>query len=381
MKKYLLLISCFALFLFPALVYSQAKKPFTIVLDAGHGGKDPGALGSFLQEKDLNLRLTKLIGERIENNNPEIKVIYTRKTDVYLGLEERAKIANNAHADLFVSIHTNSVEKNPTAYGAETYTLGLSKSKENLDVAMRENSVITLEKDYKEKYNGFDPKSVDSYIMFEFTQDKHMEKSIGIATDIQDNFVLKANRKDRGVRQAGFVVLYRVAMPSVLIEMGFISNPEEEKFLATDAGMKQLAEAIYTAVLKYKRDHEKKSGKQANEEEQPVARAAEEPQNSTKLTDKADTIMTVRIEHKDEIIYKIQLFATKQPVKNKEEFKGLKVDYYREGELYKYTCGNTPSFEEITKLKRKIIDKFGGAFVVAFKNGQRISVQEALNQK
>jgi len=389
MKKYLSLFLVFAAIFSFSAVYSQTKKPFSVVLDAGHGGKDPGALGSFLKEKDLNLRLVKLIGERLENNNSDIKVIYTRKTDIFLALETRAQIANNAHADLFVSIHTNAVENNTTVSGTETYTLGLSKTKANLDVAMRENSVILLESDYKEKYKGFDPKSVDSYIMFELTQNKFIEQSINVASYVQENFVSKANRKDRGVRQAGFLVLHAVAMPSILIEMGFISNPEEEKFLGTDAGMEQLADAVYAAILKYKRDYERKSGIQPDDKKDTKKNDVQqpspvvEPKTATKIVDKPDSITTVQIEPqpKDEIVYKLQLFAAKQPVKNKAEFKGLKLDCYREGDWYKYTYGSTSSFEQINKIKQEIADKFDKAFVVAFKNGVRISVQEALNQK
>ena len=178
----------FVLLLAALNVFPQSKKTFTVVLDAGHGGNDPGAIGQLIQEKKINLSVITLLGEIIEQNNPDVRVVYTRKTDVFIPLQERAQIANNAHADLFISIHTNA-NNNKEAFGAETYTLGLTKSKSNLDVAMRENSVILLESNYKEKYKGFDPQSVDSYIMFEFMQDKYIDKSIGIASDIQQYFV------------------------------------------------------------------------------------------------------------------------------------------------------------------------------------------------
>ncbi len=208
----------------------SAKKSFVVVLDAGHGGHDPGAVGAHIQEKQINLGVVLRLGELIEKNFDDVKVVYTRNSDEYITLQGRADIANNAHANLFISVHTNA-NNNKAAYGSETYTLGLTKSKSNLDVAMRENSVILLEDDYKVKYEGFNPKSVDSYIMFECIQDKFLDKSVQIAQDIQKNFS-GLGRKDRGVRQAGFWVLHKTAMPSVLIEVGYLSNPEEEAFFA-----------------------------------------------------------------------------------------------------------------------------------------------------
>lgn len=233
---------------------------FIVTIDAGHGGHDPGAVGSFSQEKKINLAIALAFGQMIEKNDPSVKVIFTRKTDVYLTLQERADVANNAHSDLFVCVHTNA-NNNSVASGAETYTLGLTKSKSNLDVAMRENSVILLEDDYKVKYEGFNPNSVDSYIMFECIQDKYLNKSVQIASDIQKNFV-SSGRKDRGVRQAGFWVLHKTAMPSILVEVGYISNPEEEQFLNSEAGQQKMATAIYNAFEKFKHEYERQSGRQ-----------------------------------------------------------------------------------------------------------------------
>lgn len=239
--------------------YAAEAPSFVVVIDAGHGGHDPGALGSSSQEKGINLAVALAFGQMIEKNDPNVKVIYTRKTDKYLTLQERADVANNAHADLFLCVHSNA-NNNPEATGAETYTLGLTKSKSNLDVAMRENSVILLEDDYKVKYEGFNPKSVDSYIMFECIQDKYLDKSVQIASDIQKSFA-DAGRKDRGVRQAGFWVLHKTAMPSILVEVGYITNPEEEHFLNSTVGQQKIATAIYTSFEKFRKEYARKSGK------------------------------------------------------------------------------------------------------------------------
>jgi N-acetylmuramoyl-L-alanine amidase len=250
----------FAICCFTVSIAQNSK--FTVVIDAGHGGHDPGAVGKISREKDINLSVSLQLGEIIAANYNDVKVVFTRNTDKYLTLQERADIVNNNHADLFISLHTNAAQSG-SAYGTESFTLGLAKSKGNLDVAMRENSVMLLEDDYKSKYKGFDPASVDSYIMFEFMQDKYIDRSISFASDIQNHFKNYANRSDRGVRQAGFWVLYRSACPSVLIELGFISNSTEEKFLASASGQKQLAESIYKAFVSFKYEHEKKSGKVA----------------------------------------------------------------------------------------------------------------------
>jgi N-acetylmuramoyl-L-alanine amidase len=247
-----------AVTLIPSVIAQNSK--FTVVIDAGHGGHDPGAIGKISREKDINLAVSTHLGELIASNYNDVKVVFTRTTDKYLTLQERAHIVNNNHADLFISIHTNAAQST-SAYGTESFTLGLAKSKGNLDVAMRENAVMLLEDDYKSKYKGFDPTSVDSYIMFEFMQDKYIDRSISIASDIQNHFKNYAGRSDRGVRQAGFWVLYQSACPSVLIELGFISNSAEEKYLASNAGQKQLAESIYKAFVGFKYEHDKKSGK------------------------------------------------------------------------------------------------------------------------
>ena len=227
---------------------------YTVVIAPGHGGRDVGALGLKAREKDINLKVALALGRLIKQNYPGIKVVYTRSTDCFVELGQRAAIANKAKADLFISIHTNSTaagKKGTAAQGTETYTLGMHRAADNLAVAKRENSVITLEDDYKQKYEGFDPNSSESYIIFELMQDKNMASSVDFARMVQKQFAATAKRVDKGVQQAGFLVLREVVMPSVLIELGFINNRQEEKYLSSEYGQNQLAKSIYNAFAGY----------------------------------------------------------------------------------------------------------------------------------
>ena len=376
-------------------VGAQSSK-FTLVIDAGHGGHDPGAIGDISREKDINLSVSLQLGALVERNFSDVKVVYTRKTDKYLTLQERADVVNNNHADLFVCIHTNSARA-ASAFGAETFTLGLAKSKANLDVAMRENSVILLEDDYKSKYRGFDPSSVDSYIMFEFMQDKYIDKSVDLASIMQKQFTRLARRSDRGVRQAGFWVLHRSACPSVLVELGFISNPTEERFLASEAGQKDMAASIYNAFVNFKRDHDKKSGRQ-------VAQANYVEMNKTKdilVEQKTDTDAVIvatkqmievkapdstfitEVKHSDKKsipVFKVQLFASKTKLKsNASDFRGINnTDVFFEGGLYKYTLGAETDYNKIVSIRKQIISKFPDAFIIAFVGDEKITAKEAL---
>lgn len=256
-------LTTLALLFPPLLLPLQAASPsgdgkpvFTLVLDAGHGGKDPGALGRKKgREKNINLAVALAVGRLIEQNLKDVKVIYTRKTDVFVELDERARIANKAKADLFVSIHTNALPGRAQARGSETYTLGMHRAADNLEVAKRENSVISLERDYENRYEGFDPKSSESYIIFEFMQDRNMEQSVRLATLIQKQF-RSAGRPDKGVHQAGFLVLRATSMPSCLIELGYITTATEEAYLTSDRGVRELANSIYQAIKKYKETHQ-----------------------------------------------------------------------------------------------------------------------------
>jgi N-acetylmuramoyl-L-alanine amidase len=370
-KRIKLLFFCiFSLFVsvaFTSKIGAQEKK-FVLVIDPGHGGKDSGAVGSVAKEKDINLAVALEFGESVKKNHTDVKVVYTRDTDKYLTLQERADIANKNHADLFISIHTNSA-KSKSAYGAETYTLGLAKTKDNLDVAMKENSVMLLEEDYKTKYQGFDPNSVDSYIIFEFMQDINFDQSIETASLIQEQFTNHAKRYDRGVRQAGFWVLHRSACPSVLIELGFISNKNEERYLNSKSGQKELAKAIYNAFSSYKRGHSKRSG---------TGSSSTASANTSQAT---ETVNAANTDNSQQIVFKLQLFATQKQLKtDAAEFKGLKnVDFYIENGMYKYVTGAETHFEKINQLKKELSSKFPDAFVVAFQGDKKITVKDALD--
>ena len=235
------------------LCLSTFAVPYTLVIDAGHGGKDPGAVSKGTKEKNINLAVALELGRLVEKNCPGVKVVYTRKTDVFVELDERANIANRAKADLFISIHTNATAAKVGPKGAETYTLGMHRAAENLEVAKRENAVITLESNYDERYEGFNPKSSESYIIFELMQDKNMEQSVKLAGLIQKQFRQTAGRIDKGVHQAGFLVLRATSMPSVLVELGYINNPSDESYLSTKAGTDAMAKSIYNAFVAYKK--------------------------------------------------------------------------------------------------------------------------------
>ena len=323
-----------------------AEEQFTLVLDAGHGGKDPGAVGKFSKEKDLNLKLALEVGRLIGEKYPDVKVVYTRSTDVFIPLQERSDIANKADADLFISIHTNSSEsKSPC--GVETFILGTDKMEKNLDVAMRENAVMQLEADYKTTYQGFDPNSRDSYIMFELMQNSYMEQSLQFAEQVQKRFVGHLNREDRGVRQAAFWVLLKTACPSILFEMGFISNPEEERFLNQPASIAQMANALVNAFGAYTHKQAvKKEGTVAPEEQEKLAQdPKEQPQNSGN---------TQGEQKKKTTYYAIQICAAKTALSPSDpKLKGQKCDTIHVGEWIKYyTAAGTNRAKVAEKLPR-----------------------------
>ena len=253
-KRYVALLGLLVLF---ATVVVAANKRFTLVIDAGHGGNDAGARGKFSKEKNINLNVALALGRYVERNCPDVRVIYTRKTDVFVTLHERANIANRNKADLFVSIHTNALPKGKIARGMETYTLGMHRVADNLDVAKRENSVILYEDNYKQHYEGFDPRSSESYIMFEFLQDRNMAKSVELAKYVQKRACAEAGRPNKGVKQAGFLVLRETSMPSCLVELGFITTPDEENYLNSSDGVDALGRGIYKAFVDYKRKYDR----------------------------------------------------------------------------------------------------------------------------
>lgn len=362
--KRLFLLLCSILFLC-GMAYPDEDK-FVVVIDPGHGGRDPGAVRGKIKEKDINLGVALALGDLIKKNMPDVKVVYTRDKDTFLELNDRAKKANKAKANLFISIHTNSTDaKKTTASGADTYILGLARSAENLAVAKRENSVILLEDDYSVKYESFDPNSTESYIIFEFMTNKYMEQSLNFASHIQDHFRTKAKRTDRGVRQAGFLVLRNTGMPSVLIELGFINNSTEATFLSSKNGQKIMAESIYEGFKKYKDAFDKKRGTTS------VAKNGNAGLVNT-LTATTPEI-EIKTPPKGEVEYRIQfMYSPKKLGKNASEFKGLSpVDYYYENG-YKYTYGSTTDFDEIQKQLKQIKTKFKDAFVIRFQDGKRI---------
>lgn len=262
---------------------AATKRPFVLVIDAGHGGKDAGAVGQLTKEKDINLNVALALGRLVEKNCPDVKVIYTRKTDVFVTLQGRAEIANRNKANLFISVHTNSSPVGKAApMGAETYTLGMHRAADNLEVAKRENSVITQENNYKQTYHNFDPRKSESYIIFEFLQDRNMQQSVDLARAIQRNYT-SSGRKNKGVHQAGFLVLRATSMPSVLTELGFISNTEEEKFLHSQEGVATLARAIFEGFKSYRQKHyaqDVESLEKSNDEGEIQTLVAENEQNS-----------------------------------------------------------------------------------------------------
>lgn len=357
---------------------AYAKK-FVVVIDAGHGGRDPGAIGKITQEKVINLNVALRLGELIEKNCSDVKVVYTRKTDIFIPLNERANIANKAKANLFISIHTNSIGKNKKARGVSTWTLGLAKSKDNLEAAKRENSVILLEEGYEKTYAGFDPNVPETYIIFELMQDKYMKESVDFASMVQKQMIKHTNLVDRGVHQDVFWVLKASAMPSVLIEVGFISTPEEEKYLASKKGVEQLSDAIYNAFLKYKNkntDKEKKVGK--NNESETITDKSDTDKSSseiTEITKQSDEKTASNTNNTEQpLTFKIQILTSSKILKaNSSEFKGEKnISYYKDKGLYKYTCFESDDYNTTLSELRKVNKKFKSAFIVAFEGEKRI---------
>lgn len=345
-----------------------------VVIDPGHGGRDPGTVGGTLEEKKVVLDIALRLGDYIQANYPDIKVIYTRKTDVFIPLHKRADIANKAEADLFISIHANAVPQK-VVEGTETFVLGQHRSEDNLEVAKKENSVILLEDDYNSTYEGFDPNSPESYIMFELVQDEYKEQSISLANEIQNEFKMKAFRKDRSVKEAGFLVLRQTTMPSVLIETGFLSNPGERQYLASETGRDHLAAAIFRAFQKYKSDVEQKSSFHIVSVV-PPSEVTLEPENQMDITKNQD-LQEVR-KPAEELYYSVQIMALKKKLEpNAENFNGLKNIFRIDAnDFSRYFCGQFTSVEDAEIQQQLIQEKYPQAFVVAFKNNQLISVKK-----
>ncbi len=451
------------------------KRNFTLVIDAGHGGHDAGAVGAWSKEKNINLTVALAFGRLVEENCPDVRVVYTRRTDVFVPLQKRADIANDCKADLFVSVHTNALPGGRIAYGSETYSLGMARAGENLEVAKRENSVITLETDYQRTYEGFDPSKAESYVIFEIMQDRYMKQSVDLARCIQRQYK-QAGRQDKGVHQAGFLVLRKTSMPAVLTELGFISTPAEETYLNSQRGVEELSRSIYNGFLTYRRLHDKKatdipadlpqlpvsapaanseqektaevvpvqpkavtpvpaspantenaaatgkktestdnaanrknaatakdkqSAKPASEKSVPKAQtnvpkaqanASKAQGNASKVsastkaqetaksqgTAKAETAEKAKQKAAPEIVFRIQLGAGRREIAVTDpQFKGLKVTRRKEGTLYKYLYGSYDTHAEAQKALTEAKAKIPAAYIVAYKDGEQISVAEA----
>lgn len=350
----------------------------TIVLDAGHGGNVPGAIGKHCKEKDIALAITLKVGKYIEDNLKDVKVIYTRKTDVDVELYKRAKIANDNKADLFISIHCNSVASSKP-FGTETWVMGPTKSEANLALAKKENSVILLEDDYESKYDGFDPNSPEGHIIFSFFQNEFLKQSKNLAKKVQKQFTERVGRNDRGVKQAGFLVLWKTTMPSILIETGFISNHDEEAFLMSEQGKDYIASAIYRAIKEYKSQIEGNGGDTIKVEDNKNA----EESNLSKPEEKViENQPEKTLEASEQSTYFSVQFASssKEKPNDSPDFKGLKeVDKYFHNGLYKYFVGKEKTLQDALELQKNVRAKgFSDAFVIAFNNGQRISPKEAV---
>lgn len=412
-------------------ICNGANRKFTLVIDPGHGGKDAGAPGAHSKEKDINLRTALAFGRYVEQNCPDVRVVYTRKTDVFIPLYERAEIANRHKADLFISVHTNALKGSTATRGFETYTLGDGTShakEENLEVAKRENSVILLETDYKQHYVGFDPNSPESNIMFEFVQDRNLSKSIEFAKMLQKNVCRMANRPNKGVHQQNLAVLRLASMPACLIELGFITTPAEERLLNNASQIDLMARGIFNAFAEYKNKYDTGIVVPFKTKSQPMERGQESTgrdggndakaqtdvdaaQDSMAETGVRDTVSrkqqhksasherkaetperkTVRTQqaapkntklNTEAPVFKIQILVSNRKLREGDSnFKGLSgCGCYEEGGLLKYTYGASNNYNEIYRLRKEIVEKFPGAFIIAFKNGQKMDVNQGIRE-
>lgn len=395
-------------------VSMAANKRFTLVIDAGHGGKDAGACGKTSKEKNLTLKYALAFGKIVERNCPDVKVVYTRKTDTFLELWQRAEIANKNKANLFVSVHINALEGGKVARGIQTYTLGKGETtgkkgiQENLEVAKRENSVIFLESNYKKTYQGFDPNSPESSIMFEFIQDKNMEQSVELARYMQKNLCAATGRLNKGAHQNNLAVLRLTSMPGCLLELGYISTSDEEAFLNSNDAVIKFSSGFYKAFMEYRKKYdntlisvpfkakpiepeipeivpdEYKNNNKKNER----ARTKNESEKkvTTDETASVEGDSSKMVEKKSETtngnapVFKVQLFVSDAKLKESDKrLKGLTdVDYYTEGRLLKYTTGASTNYNEIYRLRKNILEQFPDAFIIAFRGDKKMDVNEAI---
>lgn len=400
-------------FLFMVVLSAFADTRFTLVIDAGHGGHDFGAPGAVSNEKDLTLKYALAFGALVEKNCPDVKVIYTRKKDVFLPLHQRADIANDAKADLFVSVHINALDGNHSAMGFQSYTLGRGNRtgdrglKQNLEVAKRENSVIFLEKDYKKQYRGLDLNSAEGDIMFEFIADNNRARSVDLSRMMQREVCKTAGRKNGGAHQNNLAVLRLTSMPAILLELGFISTPAEENYLNSRAGLDAISKGIYNAFIQYKQKYDTgidvpyrvelpaavpnvDDGSDDNTVQRPVASPDDgQQQKETSRVrksvrrDPAPT-MPARTAKADESrpVFKIQILSSSNILKsNDKHFKGLEgCERYDENGLHKYTYGASNNYNEIYRLRKQIVEQFPDCFIIAFKNGKKMDVNEGIRE-
>ena len=379
---------------------AAVKNDFTLVIDAGHGGHDTGAVGAISKEKNLTLKYALAFGRLVEQNCPDVKVVYTRKTDKFVELYRRAEIANKAKADLFISIHINALPKGRVARGFQTYTLGTSKRTgkksgvlQNLEVAKRENSVIFLEKDYKQTYQGYDPNSPESDIMFEFVQDKNMENSVELAKYMQKYVCQATGRQDMGAQQDNLAVLRLSSMPGALLELGFISTRDEEDFMNSAHAEVLYARGIFNAFLNYRKRHGGNITipymKMDDPIPEPVVEEAKvEPVEVKSVNDPEPepepepVAAEVATPQPDSPVFKVQILSSSAKAKaNDSRFKGLTdVDCYRDGGMYKYTVGASTNYNDIYRLRKEVAQKIPEAFIIAFKDGKRVDVNEAIRE-
>ena len=369
-------------FLMPQFIMAQkGEKIQTIVIDAGHGGKDCGALGKRSMEKTINLAVALKLGNYIQENLPDVNVIYTRQEDVFVELSERAAIANRNNADVFISIHCNSTEGFTTVSGAETYVMGESKNEANLKVAKMENSAILLE-DNTDAYDNFDPNSTEAYILFSLSQSLYQKQSLQLADKVQKQFDTKADRHDRGVQQAGFLVLWKTSMPSILVELGFINNEKEEQFLASEKGQKLMALSLYQAFAEFKQEYEADNqlannppevSKPKDQPKAPKEQAVEKPKENKPAVAQGES-------GEKDIYFSVQFAAVKKKVSLKDPtFKKIKkVSMYRSKNMYCYISGRFSTVAQAEARKAELSAAgYPDAFIVAFINGERVSVKQA----
>lgn len=414
------IFTLFTLMWMAVAVSIAANKPFVVVIDAGHGGRDTGCVGAISKEKDLTLKMALAIGKYIEQNCSDVKVIYTRKTDVFLELWQRAEIANRNKADLFISVHINALPGGKIARGFQTYTLGrgrVSGSKkgisENLDVAKRENSVIVMEKDYKQHYEGFDPSSPESNIMFEFIQDTYMERSVQLAKFMQQHVCAATGRANGGAHQDNLAVLRLSSMPGCLLELGFISTKDEEQFMNSKDAPQKYARGVYNAFTAYKKKYHggatstpfleaptqeaslapqqaeprKQQTTKKRQEQSLPEQKQEAKQETTKQEQKQEAVKPEAAkpdiaDAKDEPVFKVQITTSDRKLSSgNSRLKGVDdADSYFENGLYKYTVGSSTNYNEIYQLRKTLLGKFPDAFIIAFKNGEKMNVQEAIRE-